>query len=1691
MVNMDGLSELKPAERHDAVLNIANAQDLEPLLQQAATLQQAGHAAEAMRLYRDILQHYPTHAVANRHLAIILLQANEVEASLPLFKTALEAAPEDARNWISYLDALLQAGHYDDATLVMEYGVASGLQGDEVDALNRRLLDACPATENEQPVPTQNAEQMTSSEKSAILHTGKSKQSEPALAEINTLVTLFNEGQLEKSHALAMQMTQCFPGYGIGWKVLGAIYQQQGQVDQAFQALKTAAELMPKDAEAQYNLGNCFYDQQRLDEAAKCYKKAIKLVPSFAQAHYNLGNVFKTQEHLEQAEASYRKALAIESGNASIHVNLAQVLYERGRFSDAKKCYEQALKIQPDLTAAHVGLGAACKALGQLQEAEASFNQAISISDDVDAYNNLGDLLKERGRFSEAEEKYKAAISAKPTSADAYVKLGILLRNTGRVGESVSYFNDALAIEPLRKDIHNDLGLARAEQGMFAEAEACYQKALEIDPDYWVTYNNLGLTLHTIGRLAEAESAFNKAIELNPNQALIYSNLSLPLAAQGHIKKAEASLKKAVELSPEYVNAHINLCTNYLAQGLAQEAEDACFDALKLQPDSTKARSNLLFTMNYSGHHSADDRLAQACEFDRIVTGIATPFTSWKGDPGARRLRVGLVSGDLRQHPVAYFLENWARNVDFSKLELIAYLTDNREDAVTGRLKPNFAGWKSLVGISDQAAAELIHDDAIDILLDLSGHTSGNRLQIFAWKPAPVQASWIGYFATTGMKSMDYFIADEVGVPEGDQTQFVEKIKYVPDTRLCFTAPNATVEVSPLPALTNGYITLASFQTMVKAGDDVLALWAEVMHALPSARLRWQCKSFGDPAIAADLIARLEGLGVDSGRVTLLGSVSRDAYLAAHAEVDVILDTFPYPGGTTTCEALWMGVPTLTLAGDTLIARQGASMLTAAGLGSWVAENKADYVSKAISLCGDLNQLAELRISLRQQVLASPLFDAPRFARNIETALREMWTEYKKDIPLEAQSQFENAKSAIDNIKIEIISATKYSEADFWEKSALGLSLPRHLKQNSRLSVKVAFENRRGLSEIFNQCIERADVDAVLVFIHDDVWIDEADFADAVITGLEQFDVIGIAGNKRRVPNQPAWSFIDLKLTWDEPANLSGRIAYGENAFGIDMEFGEVPAECELLDGVFFAVKKSNLDAKRVRFDTQFDFHFYDMDFCRTARQAGLKLGTWPLKLTHQSGGAFGTLHWTEKCRHYFNKWESEKANHLALQDAISEVFNDALEHQQAGRVEQAALLYQEILKIQPNHADANHNLGLLEVGLKGVLEALPLFEKAVQAQPEQEQFWVSYIDALMQSGATDTVADALELGQKYGLRTQTAQTLAAEYVKKLESSIKTAHKNQLLEDDGFNSNHSKEDKVAKYVIVAPYYTAKSAGIVVLHELCDSLNKLGHKAALVLMGTGKDIIPHDPNFYGPNLQWHPLKDNDELNEFINDGIVIYPEIVTGNPLCGKRVVRYLLNSEGAVAQNRMQHSQEDFILSFSRLYHQSPHAYLMKLPFNPLFNSDDTVDTPERTLDLTYIGKGVNHNQCFVIRDTLEINRQWPSDKAQLALLLRNTRYFYSWDVISQTNADALFCGAIPVFMSPLPLKSYDDLSISELGAFPMATASLQGDEVAVHLPDDYDSIMINFKKNYMEIVKNYNERLLAVVEQINRHFLI
>ena len=362
-----------------------------------------------------------------------------------------------------------------------------------------------------------------------------------------------------------------------------------------------------------------------------------------------------------------------------------------------------------------------------------------------------------------------------------------------------------------------------------------------------------------------------------------------------------------------------------------------------------------------------------------------------------RRLRIGLVSADLCFHPVGFFIEGVLRALTTragGNLEFFAYMNYFRTDPVSERIKAHCHQWREVFARSDEETARLIRSDEIDILIDLSGHTAKNRLPLFAWKPAPVQVSWLGYFDTTGVTAIDYLIADPWTLPESEEIYFTETIWRLPDTRLCFTPPDINVTIRPLPALTEQRITFGCFNSLHKMSDAVVALWARVLAAVPDSRLFLKARQLYQPAAREAVIEQFSRHGIPPVRLILEGPSIRANYLAAYNRVDIGLDPFPYTGGTTTAEALWMGVPVLTLSGQHFLPRQGVGLLMNAGLPEWVASDADDYVARAVSHAGNLERLAVLRSQLREQVLASPVFDAARFAMHFEAALRGMWEKW-------------------------------------------------------------------------------------------------------------------------------------------------------------------------------------------------------------------------------------------------------------------------------------------------------------------------------------------------------------------------------------------------------------------------------------------------------------------------------------------------------------------------------------------------------------------------------------------------------------------------------------------------------------------------------------------------------------------------
>lgn len=530
-----------------------------------------------------------------------------------------------------------------------------------------------------------------------------------------------------------------------------------------------------------------------------------------------------------------------------------------------------------------------------------------------------------------------------------------------------------------------------------ALAVALYQDLLREQPGHVEALANLGLSLQKLQRHEEAVVHLRQAIALRPGHANSHLNLGLTYQSLGRAQEAKASYEAALALEPGHLQAHFNLAKWWQDAFDFEEASRAYQATLALEPRHADALANLVFVQHY--RYPPDEASHQALL--RRCAQLYPAAPAWPRRPAhAKPLRVGLVSADLHQHPVGYFLRDVllalaSTVVASGELRLLAYANDPTSDELTECIRPVFEAWHTVDLWTDERLAAQIHSDGVDILVDLSGRTAGNRLTVFAAKPAPLQVSWLGYFASTGLPQMDAILADPVCVPEGEESLYVEQVVRLPHTRLCMSPPVAAPEPSAPPVLRNGFITFGCYQTLPKINHGVLAAWAHILAACPQARLRLQAPQFSDAGQLARFGERLHAAGIDAARVDLMPPVSRAQYLDSYSQVDILLDTFPYPGGTTTAEALWMGVPTLTLAMPGMLGRQGQAMLCKLGLHDWVTHSEAEYMAQAVAWGQGGSQVAErlqsLRQQMRSQAASSPLFDAPRFARDWWAALQGLW----------------------------------------------------------------------------------------------------------------------------------------------------------------------------------------------------------------------------------------------------------------------------------------------------------------------------------------------------------------------------------------------------------------------------------------------------------------------------------------------------------------------------------------------------------------------------------------------------------------------------------------------------------------------------------------------------------------------------
>ena len=663
-------------------------------------------------------------------------------------------------------------------------------------------------------------------------------------------------------------------------------------------------------------------------------------------------------------EAKYRAVLRRDPDDAAALYFLAALDYRCGRHAEALRLIARAVDLHADSADYHNLHGLVLLSLDQPDRALAAFGAALVQEPEfADARNNLGVAREALGQTEAAEAAYSLALELRPDYAEAACNLGRMPLRLGRPADSAEASRRALAHRPDLGDARVNLAVAQQRQGQDAAAEATIREALADDAGNATLHRFLGVLRRRRGDLAGAEAAMGQALALNPSLAEAHDGLAGVLLDQGRLDAAEESFRRALELRPD--DAHIH--------------------------------SNLLLCLNYRSADSTALFAAHCAWAERHAPTAALPPPADPG-PSPRRLKIGYLSGDFRRHSVAYFLEPLIAHRDRGRFEIFCYATNEDPDEVTERLRAIADHWRWASGLGDKALANRIRADEIDILVELSGHTAGNRLGALRYRPGRVQVSWCGYPNTTGMTAVDYRIVDAITDPPGAEAWASEALARLPGGFLCYRPPENAPAPAPPPAQINGFSTFGSFNNLRKVTPEVIALWSALLHRDPRTRLLLKARPLADRDTANRIHALFAECGIDAGRVDLLGPVAGvAAHLAAYAAVDIALDPFPYNGATTTCEALWMGVPVITLAGGRHAGRVGASLLTRVGLGDCIAADDADYLDTALRLAADIPALAERRAALRGNMQTSPLCDGPAFTRDMEAAFEQMWRDAQDD----------------------------------------------------------------------------------------------------------------------------------------------------------------------------------------------------------------------------------------------------------------------------------------------------------------------------------------------------------------------------------------------------------------------------------------------------------------------------------------------------------------------------------------------------------------------------------------------------------------------------------------------------------------------------------------------------------------------
>ncbi|MFZ6873231.1 tetratricopeptide repeat protein [Undibacterium sp. Di27W] len=828
-------------------------------------------------------------------------------------------------------------------------------------------------------------------------------------AHFNLAILLQRQGKLIDAETHYLQTLSTNPTHFLACCNLGLLYLARREYSKAREKLLLSLNINPQHLETVFNLGKLALDTEQADAAVDYFQRALNLHPGYADAILSLGDAYKMQHKLEEAEASYRQAIDVRPKHPAAYCNLGITLHEQKRYAEAIEIYEQGISNDAQSVLLYNNLGNTYSSLNRMSEAEICYRKAlqlgskaqdmdgamvgVSSQDQVPTYSNLGLLYMQKAEYDLARENFLLSLQSNPGHIETIHNLGLTELKLEHLDVAHAYFRQVLESRPDFVEAMIGLGNVYTKQNLPAEAEAIYRRAIAVKVNNPAAYCNLGALLYERKRCMEAIAVYEQGIANDAISVTLYSNLGNAYSAINRFDDAEACYAKALQMSSEVTKVYTNLANLYAGQGKFDEATSASLHAVELAPDFAQTYSNLLFALNYDPDRSAEDIFAAYQDYEkRYALHYKSEWSAFKNDRDAqRRLKIGYISPDFCHHPVQYFLEPLMSQHDKALVEVYAYAQLSKEDHVTKRYKQYAEHWVPTGGYSDDALAQRIRDDGIDILIDLAGHTANNRLSVLARRPAPVQVSWLGFAYTTGLTAIDYYLTDHMSAPPGSEHLFAEQVWRLNTPFIVYRPAPGMGEVSPLPALTGQKIRIGTLTRSIRINHKTIRTWAAILKRIDNAVLVVDSANYQDAELRQALIDKFAAHGVDASQLDIGFHTPPWNTLRS---LDIGLDCFPHNSGTTLFETLYMGVPFVTLAGRPSVGRLGGSILIAAGHPEWIANTEEEYVEKVVALAQDIPKLAETRSTLREEMQNSALMDEAGFTREVESAYRAMWQKW-------------------------------------------------------------------------------------------------------------------------------------------------------------------------------------------------------------------------------------------------------------------------------------------------------------------------------------------------------------------------------------------------------------------------------------------------------------------------------------------------------------------------------------------------------------------------------------------------------------------------------------------------------------------------------------------------------------------------